>query len=46
MLIIGIEGRQLRSIERDWICAPQVSGVILFKRNFESREQVAQLIAD
>lgn len=46
MLIIGIEGNQLRPVERDWIRAPQVSGVIVFKRNFESREQVAQLIAE
>ena len=45
MLIIGIEGTQLRPAESDWIRAPQVSGVILFKRNFESREQVTELIA-
>jgi beta-N-acetylhexosaminidase len=46
MLIIGIKDKQLQSEERDWIRSPQVSGVILFKRNFESREQVAGLIAE
>ena len=46
MLIIGIEDKQLAPDERDWIRAPQVSGVILFKRNFESREQVTELIAE
>ncbi|HST29170.1 MAG TPA: beta-N-acetylhexosaminidase [Rudaea sp.] len=46
MLVIGIKDKQLSPPERDWIRAPQVSGVILFKRNFASREQVTELIAD
>jgi beta-N-acetylhexosaminidase len=46
MLIIGIKDKALTDVERDWIRTPQVSGVILFKRNFESREQVSGLIAD
>lgn len=46
MLIIGIKDKQLSPQECDWIRAPQVSGVILFKRNFASREQVTQLIAE
>ena len=46
MLIIGIKDKQLSPIERNWIRAPQVSGVILFKRNFASREQVSELIAE
>jgi beta-N-acetylhexosaminidase len=46
MLIIGIHDKQLLPIERDWIRAPVVSGLILFARNFASREQVTELIAD
>lgn len=46
MLIIGIKDKQLSAQERDWIRTSQVSGVILFKRNYESREQVSELIAD
>ncbi|HTI96643.1 MAG TPA: beta-N-acetylhexosaminidase [Rudaea sp.] len=46
MLIIGIKDKQLTPQECDWIRAPQVSGVILFKRNFDSRDQVSELIAE
>src|SRR6478752_8759751 len=46
MLVIGIAGKELAAAERDWIAAPEVSGVILFSRNFSSREQVTALIAD
>ena len=46
MLVIGIHDKQLRTDERDWIVAPQVSGVILFARNFASREQVTELVAE
>jgi beta-N-acetylhexosaminidase len=46
MLVIGIAGKQLGEGERDWIAAPEVSGVILFRRNFESREQVTALIEE
>jgi beta-N-acetylhexosaminidase len=45
MLIIGIPGTELLAHERKWIEAPIVSGVILFKRNFTSRVQVTELIA-
>lgn len=44
MLIIGLSGPELTSAEREQLAAPQVSGVILFKRNFVSREQVTALI--
>jgi beta-N-acetylhexosaminidase len=44
MLIVGIQGTQLTRREREQLTAPQVSGVILFKRNFISREQVTALI--
>ncbi|MCQ4163180.1 beta-N-acetylhexosaminidase [Tahibacter harae] len=46
MLVIGIAGKQLGEGERGWIAAPEVSGVILFRRNFESREQVSALIEE
>src|ERR1700722_866504 len=46
MLIIGVYGAQLQAHEREWIRTPVVSGVILFTRNFASRAQVTQLIAD
>lgn len=45
MLIIGIPGKNLTDTDRDWLVQPQVVGVILFTRNFESREQVSALIA-
>lgn len=45
MLIIGIEGRQLAEHERARLLAREVSGVILFTRNYENREQLAELVA-
>jgi beta-N-acetylhexosaminidase len=46
VLIIGIKTTELADSERSWITAPQTSGVILFARNFASREQVVKLIAE
>jgi len=46
MLVIGLHDKQLRAEERDWLRAPVISGVILFARNFASREQVTELIAE
>lgn len=46
MLIIGIAGLALSEAERQWLQAPQVSGVILFTRNFSNRVQVTELIDD
>jgi len=46
MLIIGIPGKTLTEADRRQLAAPQVSGVILFSRNFESRDQVTALIDD
>lgn len=45
MLIIGIAGVALSVEEREWLQHPAVAGVILFKRNFVSREQVTALAA-
>ena len=44
MLMIGIAGLELAASERDWLKAPGVCGVLLFGRNFASREQVTALI--
>lgn len=46
MLIVGIAGKELTAAERGHLAAPEVSGVILFTRNFASREQVTALIDD
>jgi beta-N-acetylhexosaminidase len=46
VLIIGIAGETLADIERDWLAHPAVSGVILFSRNFSSRSQLIELVAD
>lgn len=46
MLVVGISGLELTAEERGWLQHPAVSGVILFKRNFASRQQVAALCAD
>ena len=45
MLIIGIQGITLADHERDWLQHPAVAGVILFSRNYASREQLALLVA-
>ena len=45
MLIIGIPGKTLSDMDRDWLLQPQVVGVILFSRNFDSRDQVTALVA-
>ena len=45
MLVIGISGHELDAREREWLQHDAVAGVILFSRNFASREQVADLSA-
>jgi beta-N-acetylhexosaminidase len=45
MLVIGVAGTELTTQERQWLQHDAVAGVILFKRNFASREQVAALSA-
>lgn len=44
MLIVGVAGLELSETERGWLTAHGVCGVILFSRNFASREQVQALI--
>ncbi|MCC5066553.1 beta-N-acetylhexosaminidase [Xanthomonas campestris] len=45
MLLIGVAGTELSAQERDWLQHDAVAGVVLFKRNFASRTQVAELSA-
>jgi beta-N-acetylhexosaminidase len=45
MLVIGIAGTELSAQERDWLQHDACAGVILFTRNFASREQVTELSA-
>lgn len=45
MLVIGIESTELLAHEREWLQHDAVAGVILFTRNFASRQQVIDLTA-
>lgn len=45
-LMIGLRGTALAPDEREWLASPIIGGVILFARNFASREQLEELIAD
>ncbi len=45
MLVIGTSGTELSAQERDWLRHDACGGVILFKRNFASKAQVAELSA-
>jgi len=44
MLMIGLAGTAVAPAEHAWLTAPGVSGVILFARNFESRDQLMALV--
>jgi beta-N-acetylhexosaminidase len=44
--MLDIEGLSLSPADRDLLREPAVGGVILFTRNFESPDQVADLVAD
>ena len=46
MLIVGLSGTTLSAAERSQLSAETVCGVILFTRNFLSREQVQRLVAE
>ena len=43
MLVIGIAGKELSAEERDWLQNPACAGVILFTRNFASKQQLGEL---
>lgn len=46
MLLIGTSGIALTDRERDQLRSPLVSGMVLFSRNFASREQLLALVAE
>lgn len=43
MLVIGIAGTELAAHERDWLQHDACAGVILFARNFASKNQLVEL---
>jgi beta-N-acetylhexosaminidase len=44
-IMMGLSGLELRAEERELLRKPQVGGVILFTRNYESPQQIAALTA-
>ena len=44
-LMIDLSGPTIEPDEREWLETPAVGGVILFTRNFESPQQIADLVA-
>ncbi|MDJ0652751.1 MAG: beta-N-acetylhexosaminidase [Xanthomonadales bacterium] len=45
-LLIGLSGPELEPREIEWLEQPQVAGVVLFTRNFQSPDQLLALNAD
>lgn len=45
-VMIDIEGTVLTALDREKIAHPHTGGLILFSRNYQSPEQIRQLIAD
>ncbi len=43
MLMIGVAGPELAEHEKTWLKSPAVAGVLLFSRNYQSREQLGAL---
>tara|TARA_B110000196_G_C21110730_1_gene647634 strand:- start:537 stop:1580 length:1044 start_codon:yes stop_codon:yes gene_type:complete len=44
-LMIDLSGPTIEPEEREWLATPAVGGVILFTRNYESPQQIADLVA-
>ena len=44
LLLVGIEGNELSTVERAWLRLVRPSGVILFRRNIEEARQTTQLL--
>lgn len=45
-LMVDLEGISISQLERDLLQKPEVGGVILFTRNFESVEQITELVTE
>ncbi|MDT8281746.1 MAG: beta-N-acetylhexosaminidase [Gammaproteobacteria bacterium] len=45
-LMVDLEGTAISEIEKDLLTKPEVGGVILFTRNFESTEQITALVEE
>lgn len=45
-LMIDIAGLELSELDRERLCHPLVGGLILFARNYQSREQLSKLSAE
>ncbi len=45
LLIVGLEGAELSTLERAWLKVIEPGGAILFRRNIESAEQTFRLLA-
>ncbi len=45
-VMLDIDGLSLSPADRDLLKEPAVGGVILFSRNYESAEQIADLVRD
>ena len=43
-LMIDIKGKELTSADKKILCEPNVGGVILFSRNYESLKQITELV--
>lgn len=43
-LMVDLEGTSINDLEKDLLLKPEVGGVILFTRNFESVEQITELV--
>jgi beta-N-acetylhexosaminidase len=45
-LMIDLKGHSVDSEEREWLASPAVGGVILFRRNYADRRQIADLVTE
>ena len=43
-LMIDIKGKELTSADKKILCEPNVGGIILFSRNYESLKQITELV--
>ena len=44
--LIGLAGTRIQAHEYEWLQRPDVGGVVLFTRNYESRAQLIELVAE